>query len=64
MAVIISHVWCEQVRPLDYLSKCRALLPAEVPESRVARMAVKPKLKRNEVSSRPSAYSGVMGQRT
>lgn len=39
-----------QVRPLDYLGKCRALLPPEIPESRAARMAEKPKLKRDEVS--------------
>ena len=46
-----------QVRPLDYLSKCRALLPAEVPESRAARMAVKPHRKRDEVSFRCTPMS-------
>lgn len=46
-----------QVRPLDTLSKCRALLPPEVPESRAARMAVKPKFKRSNVSCRLYTYA-------
>ena len=48
-------LYCQQVRPLDNLSKCRALLPSEDPESRAAHMAVKPRVKRDEVSSRPYA---------
>ncbi len=47
---LASPACCLQVRPQDYLSKCRALLPAEEPESRAARMAVKPRHKRDAVS--------------
>lgn len=35
--------------PLDNISKCRAILPAELPESRAARMAVNPKRRRSLV---------------
>ena len=52
------HACCQQVRPLDNLSKCRALLPPEDPESRAAHMAVKPRMKRDEVSNQLYTQSG------
>ncbi|EIE26087.1 hypothetical protein COCSUDRAFT_40248 [Coccomyxa subellipsoidea C-169] len=39
-----------KVLPLDNISKCRAILPAELPESRAAKMAVNPKRRRSQAA--------------
>ncbi|CAL8470332.1 g9874 [Coccomyxa elongata] len=39
-----------KVLPLDNISKCRAILPAELPESRAARMAINPKRRRSQAA--------------
>ncbi|BDA44372.1 probable small nuclear ribonucleoprotein Sm D-like protein at C-terminar half [Coccomyxa sp. Obi] len=39
-----------KVLPLDNISKCRAILPADLPESRAARMAINPKRRRSQAA--------------